>query len=71
MVANLGLFGQFPYACLMISAALGQLLADHAVCSGAFELVWSRIVADQASMIWMALVAYLVSLVMYQARERV
>jgi hypothetical protein len=50
---------------------LGQLLADHAVCSGAFELVWSRIVADQASMIWMALVAYLVSLVMYQARERV
>ena len=42
----------------MISAARGQTDPAHPVCSGALLLVWFLIVADQASMIAIALVAY-------------
>ena len=52
----------------MISAALGQEEAAQAVCSGALLLVWSRRVADQASMIWIALAACAALRVTYQAR---
>jgi hypothetical protein len=57
MVANRPEFDQFPRTCLMISAARGHDEPAHAVCSGALLLVWSRIVADHASMISIALVA--------------
>jgi len=49
MVANRAWFGQFPYACLMISAARGHTEPAHAVCRGALLLVWSLMTADQAS----------------------
>ncbi len=38
----------------MISAARGQLDPAQPVCSGALLFVWSWIVADQASMSWIA-----------------
>ena len=41
----------------MISAALGQEEPAQPVCSGALLLVWSLMVADQASIIWMAFCA--------------
>ncbi len=72
MVANRPEFGQPPvYVYLMISAALGQEEPAQPVWSGALLLVWSLTTADQASMSWMAFLAYRSSRVMYQARASV
>src|SRR5882757_6293563 len=71
MVANRPEFGQFPYRYLMISAAFGHEDADHAVCSGALLLVWSWMVADQASISWIDFCAYAVFPVRYQSSASV
>ncbi len=55
----------------MISAARGQVEPAQAVWSGALLLVWSVMVADQASMIWIALAAYRLSRVTYHSRASV
>ncbi len=55
----------------MISAALGHDDPAHAVCSRALLFVWSVTTGAQASMTWIALVAYRVSLVTYQASASV
>ena len=51
--------------CRMISAARAKEAPAQPVCSGALWLVCAVIVADQASMIWIALPAYRVSRVTY------
>lgn len=55
----------------MISAARGHDEPAQPVCNGALLFVWSLMVADHASMIAMALVAYRLSRVMYQASDSV
>ncbi|GAA4245967.1 hypothetical protein GCM10022255_015400 [Dactylosporangium darangshiense] len=57
IVAKRDWLGQVPYVYRMISAARGQEEPAQPVCSGALLFVCSLIVADQASMIAMALVA--------------
>src|SRR5262245_16982975 len=71
MVSNRPSFGQFPYTCLMISAAFGQDAPAQPVWRGALELVCSWSVADHASISWIAFCAYRSSRVMYQARASV
>ena len=55
------------YVYLMISAARGQEEPAQPVCSGALLLVWSLMIADQASISSMDFFAYRSSRVMYQA----
>jgi len=72
MVAKRPEFAQLPvYVYLMISAALGHVEPAQPVWRGALLLVWSVITADQASMSWMAFLAYRSSRVRYQASASV
>src|SRR5256886_5894698 len=67
MVANRPAFGQPPgYAYRISSAARDQPVPAQPVCSGALLLVCVLIVADQASMSWIAFLAYRSSRVRYQ-----
>src|ERR1700733_9291142 len=58
MVANRVSLGQLEYVYRMISAARGQLVPAHAVCSCALLLVCDLIVADQASISLIDSLAY-------------
>lgn len=54
MVPKRAELAQVPvYVYLMISAAFGHEEPAQPVCRGALLLVWSVIVADQASISWM------------------